>query len=207
MSFEIIKPFGPSIVKINIPDEIILSINKYIDELIQDKEKTLKLDYGSSLAGNVTQEFLLDIDFMQKIKWVEFLAGMSQKWLQEGHNITLKKFEILTSWVVKQYKHDYNPIHYHDGHISGVGYLKVPKNMGDPAQKNKKINHNGKLILIDGSKKFLCNPTHIITPRVGDFYLFPSYMMHTVYPFSETTEERRSVSFNAKIDDEAATLR
>ena len=74
---------------------------------------------------------------------------------------------------------NYNPIHYHDGHISGVGYLKVPKNMGDPAQKNKKINHNGKLILIDGSKKFLCNPTHIITPRVGDFYLFPSYMMHT----------------------------
>ena len=175
MSFEIIKPFGPSIVKINIPDEIILRINKYIDELIQDKEKTLKLDYGSSLAGNVTQEFLLDIDFMQKIKWVEFLAGMSQKWLQEGHNITLKKFEILTSWVVKQYKHEYNPIHYHDGHISGVGYLKVPKNMGDPAQKNKKINHNGKLILIDGSKKFLCNPLQ----KIQEFEKFIN-ISHTV---------------------------
>ena len=25
--------------------------------------------------------------------------------------------------------------------------------------------------------------------------------MHTVYPFSETDEERRSVSFNAKIDE------
>ncbi len=79
--------------------------------------------------------------------------------------------------------------------------------MGETIQKNKTINHNGKLILIDGSKKFLCNPTFIITPKVGDFYFFPSYMMHTVYPFSETKEERRSVSFNAKIDDEAAILR
>ena len=207
MTFEILKPFGPSIVKVQIPEDIISGINKYVDDLIKDKEKTTKFDYGSSLAGNVTQEFLLDIEFMQKIKWVEFLAKASQKWLQEGHNISLKKFEILTSWVVKQHENDYNPIHYHDGHISGVGYLKVPKKMGETIQKNKTINHNGKLILIDGSKKFLCNPTHIITPQVGDFYLFPSYMMHTVYPFSETKEERRSVSFNAKIDDEAAILR
>ena len=207
MSFEIIKPFGPSIVKINIPDDIILSMNKHIDDLAQDNEKSNKFDIGSTLAGNVNQEFRLDVSFMQQIKWLEFLAKVSQRWLQEGHNIPLKKFEIIDSWVVKQYKHDYNPIHYHSGQISGVGYLKVPKNMGETVQKNKKVNHNGKLILIDGSKKFLSNPTYIITPRVGDFYLFPSYMMHTVYPFSETSEERRSVSFNAKIDDEAATLR
>jgi len=32
-------------------------------------------------------------------------------------------------------------------------------------------------------------------------------MMHTVYPFSDTSEERRSVSFNAKIDDDSAKLR
>ena len=207
MSIEILKPFGPSIAKVKIPEDIISGINNHIDDLIKDKEKTTKFDYGSSLAGNVTQEFLLDIEFMQKIKWVEFLASASQRWLQDEHNISLKKFEILTSWVVKQYEHDYNPIHYHDGHISGVGYLKVPKNMGETIQKKKTINHNGKLILIDGSKKFLCNPTYIITPQVGDFYFFPSYMMHTVYPFSDTKEERRSVSFNAKIDDEAAILK
>jgi len=31
-------------------------------------------------------------------------------------------------------------------------------------------------------------------------------MMHTVYPFSDSEEERRSVSFNAKIDEEAAGI-
>ena len=207
MSFEILKPFGPSIVKVRIPEDIIINMNRYVDDLTNDQEKSKVLDYGADLAGNVTQEFRFDIEFMQKIKWAEFLAKSCQRWLLEGHNIKIKKFDIIAYWVVKQFKNDYNPIHYHSGQISGVGYLKVPSDMGETIQKTKKLNHNGKLVLIDGSKKFVCTPTYVINPKVGDFYFFPSYMMHTVYPFFDTSEERRSVSFNAKIDDDAARLR
>ena len=207
MSFEILKPFGPSIVKVTIPDQIIIEMNKYVDDLSKDENQMLKLDHGKYLAGNVKQEFRLDIEFMKKIKWAEFLGKSCQRWLLEGHDITIKKFDIIASWIVRQFKNDYNPIHYHGGDVSGVGYLKVPEDMGNTAQKSKKVNHNGKLILIDGSKKFVCNPSYIITPKVGDFYFFPSYMMHTVYPFFNTSEERRSVSFNAKIDEDAAQLR
>ena len=207
MSFEILKPFGPSSVKVRIPEDIIINMNSYVDDLTNDQEKSKVLDYGADLAGNVTQEFRFDIEFMQKIKWAEFLAKSCQRWLLEGHNIKIKKFDIIASWVVKQFKNDYNPIHYHSGQISGVGYLKVPNDMGETIQKTKKLNHNGKLVLIDGSKKFVCTPTYVINPKVGDFYFFPSYMMHTVYPFFDTSEERRSVSFNAKIDDDAARLR
>jgi uncharacterized protein (TIGR02466 family) len=207
MSLEIIKPFGPSIAKIIMPDEIISSMNQYVEQIIMDSAKSKDLDYGYHLAGNVQQEFRLDLEFMKKNNWAEFLAKSIQKWLSEGHNISIKKFEIISSWIVRQFKNEYNPIHYHGGHISGVGYLKIPKDMGTTVQKEKKVQHNGKLVLIDGSKKFLCNPTYIIDPKVGEFYLFPSYMMHTVYPFSGTSEERRSVSFNAKIDDDSAKLR
>ena len=207
MNLEILKPFGPSIIKVKIPSEILSGLNEYVDHLVKDDQELEKLDYGQNLAGNVSQEFRLDINFMKKIKWAEFLASTCQKWLKEGHEISIKKFEIISSWIVKQYENEYNPIHYHNGQISGVGYLKVPKKMGETVQKNKNTNHNGKLVLIDGSKKFLCNPTYVITPKVGDFYFFPSYMMHTVYPFSDTSEERRSVSFNAKIDDNAARLK
>jgi len=207
MSFEILKPFGPSIVKVTIPDQIIIEMNKYVDDLSKDENQMLKLDHGKYLAGNVKQEFRLDIEFMKKIRWAEFLGKSCQRWLLEGHDIRIKKFDIIASWIVRQFKNDYNPIHYHGGDISGVGYLKVPEDMGNTAQKAKKVNHNGKLILIDGSKKFVCNPSYIITPKVGDFYFFPSYMMHTVYPFFNTSEERRSVSFNAKIDEDAAQLR
>ena len=204
---EVSKPFGPSIAKVIIPEKIILSMNNYVEEIITNKKKSDDLDFGSNLAGNVQQELRLNIEFMKKSDWAEFLGKSCQKWLLEGHNISLKKFEIISSWIVRQFKNDYNPIHYHGGQISGVGYLKVPKDMGQTIKKNNKAQHNGKLVLIDGSKKFLCNPTYIITPKVGEFYFFPSYMMHTVYPFSDTLEERRSVSFNAKIDDDSAKLR
>ena len=207
MNFEIMKPFGPSVVKTVIPKEIVSNMNLYVDEIIKDKKKLENLNYGASLAGNVQQEFRLDVEFMKKNNWAEFLGKSCQKWLAEGHNISIKNFEIISSWIVRQFKNEYNPIHYHGGHISGVGYLKVPKDMGQTVQKNKKIQHNGNLVLIDGSKKFLCNPTYVIRPQVGEFYFFPSYMMHVVYPFSDTLEERRSVSFNAKIDDDSAKLR
>ena len=48
---------------------------------------------------------------------------------------------------------------------------------------------------------FLCHSTYNIVPEVGDFYFFPSYLMHTVFPFKDSDEERRSISFNADIDD------
>ena len=49
---------------------------------------------------------------------------------------------------------------------------------------------------------FLSNSKFTINPEVGDFYFFPNYMMHTVYPFKDSNEERRSISFNAKIDED-----
>ena len=48
---------------------------------------------------------------------------------------------------------------------------------------------------------FLSDSTFNIVPQVGDFYFFPNYLMHAVFPFKGTAEERRSISFNAKIDE------
>ena len=206
MDIEILRPFGPSVVKIKIPQDTIDEMNLFVDEIINDKEKLEKYDEGPKLAGNVSQEFLMTTEFMKKIKWSEFLSSGCSDWVRREKQIKLKKFHIIKSWIVRQFKNEYNPIHYHSGDISGVGYLKVPNSMGETLQKNKRVNHNGKLILIDGSKKLFSSPTYAITPQVGDFYLFPSYLMHTVYPFSGTDEERRSVSFNAKLDEVASAL-
>ena len=40
---------------------------------------------------------------------------------------------------------------------------------------------------------FLCHSTLDLKPEVGDFYFFPNYLMHTVFPFKDTNEERRSI--------------
>ncbi len=200
-NFEIKKPFGPSIVKITLNEDVIKSMNDYVESTLKDKKKLKKLDHGHKLAGNVNQEFLLEDEFMIKIKWPELLAGVVQKWIHSQTGKQLKKFTIIKSWIVRQFKNEYNPIHYHSGDISGVGYLKVPDDMGKTYQ-NTKLNENGNLVLIHGTKQFLSNSIIRIKPKVGDFYFFPNYLMHTVYPFSETNEERRSVSFNAILDED-----
>jgi hypothetical protein len=110
--------------------------------------------------------------------------------------------------VVRQFQHEYNPVHYHNGHVSGAGFLKLPKSFGDYIQKDEKKEKSymgGTLNLIHGQRSFLSNSIFTIKPEVGDFYFFPHYLMHTVYPFRDTNEERRSISFNAMIDLEIFT--
>ncbi len=117
----------------------------------------------------------------------------------------ISKFNLLQSWVVRQFENEYNPTHWHSGHISGAGFLKVPKNLGKYFQ-DKTSDHlqyrGGNLQLIHGSRMFLSHSTFNILPKVGDFYIFPNYLMHTVFPFKNSKEERRSISFNAIVDDE-----
>lgn len=198
-NLEIWQPFGPSIAKVSIPSEMIKLMNNYIDEVIIDEKKSESLESGYKLAGNVTQEFRLEGEFMKKIKWMDFLALSVQNWILKKTGNKIKRFDLIASWVVRQFKNEYNPVHYHGGNVSGVGYLKVPSNMGNTIQKDKK-NRNGNLVLIHGSSQFLSKSILTIEPKVGDFYLFPNYVMHTVYPFTDTDDERRSVSFNANLD-------
>src|SRR6056300_1051384 len=68
----------------------------------------------------------------------------------------IKEIRILNLWVVRQFKGEYNPVHYHEGDLSGVGYLKLPKNMTTNKEvKNKKIRTNGTIDFINGQKNFL----------------------------------------------------
>ena len=202
VNIELIKIFGPSILKVNIPKPIIDNLNNYIDKIILDKKKSKELDIGERLVGDVTQEFELEQKIMQESGWGQFLSNCVSKWIELETKNKITKFQILKSWVVRQYENEYNPTHWHSGHISGAGFLKVPSNLGKNKQDKKQISYKGgALQLMHGSRMFLSHSTYNIVPKVGDFYFFPNYLMHHVYPFKNTKEERRSISFNAKIDD------
>ena len=202
------KPFGPSIGQTLIPEDLVNKINNYIDELIKDDERAKKQNVGKILAGNVSQEFDIDPQFAMKCGWIEFLSKECGHWIKQSTGKNMKKFTLIGSWVVRQFQNEYNPVHYHNGHISGAGFLKLPKSFGDYIQKEGKKEKGylgGTLNLIHGQRSFLSNSIFTIKPEVGDFYFFPHYLMHTVYPFRGTDEERRSISFNAMIDPEIFT--
>ena len=203
MSIQLIRAFGPTIAKIKIPNEMVKALNDYVDGLILDKKKSKELSAGANLAGDVTQEFKLEKEFSQKVGWLDLISKGVFQWIQMSTNQSIKEFKMIDSWIVRQFQNEYNPVHMHGGHVSGAGFLKVPKTFGKYVQEEKDgVKHyaGGTLNLIHGSKQFLSKSTFQIRPEVGDFYFFPNYMMHTVYPFKDTDEERRSISFNAFVD-------
>ena len=198
----ILRPFGPSIAKVKMPQILIEKLNNYIDKIIENEKKANELDMGAKLVGNVAQEFKLEENFSKEVGWLDFLKTGVTSWISFATDKKVANFKLLNSWVVRQFENEYNPLHWHSGHISGVGYLKAPKSFGKTVQKESKtINKNGHLELVHGTRMFLADSCIDFKPEVGDFYLFPNYMMHSVYPFAGSDEERRSISFNANIDE------
>ena len=200
IKFEIIRQFGPSVFKTQMPSDLIDKLNNHTEQIINDKKISEKQDHGKALVGDVAQEIKLKNDFMVKIGWIQFLGTCVSKWVELETRQKITKFNLKNSWIVRQFKNEYNPTHYHSGHVSGAGFLKLPKTFGSHVQKKNMDYKGGNLQLIHGNRLFLCPSMLDIKPQVGEFYFFPHYLMHAVYPFFDSDEERRSVSFNATVD-------
>ena len=189
-----LKPFGPSIGRTKVSQNFLNKLNKEFDE----RSVTKKIDYSSKLASQIKNEIKISNNFVQKNLKKEITKNIKIFLLNEKIK-NIKKINILNLWVVRQFKGEYNPIHYHEGDLSGVGYLKLPKNMTkNKLVTNKKIKTNGTIDFINGQKGFLSKSIYNVKPKERDLLIFPNYLMHTAYPFN-TTGERRSFSFNAKI--------
>ena len=192
---KIINPFGPKIAVFKIPKKIIILINKEVEMILKNKEKLKKSNYSNKLVGQVKQEFQLSKNFINK-HLIRFINNSVKTYIKKSSNRNVKRISLKNLWIVRQFKNEYNPIHFHSGDISGVGYLNIPKNI---TQGNKKLKTNGTIDFIHGSKSFLNNSIFNLNPKVGDLILFPNYLMHTAYPF-KIDGERRSFSFNLSID-------
>ena len=189
-----IKPFGPSIGKTKISKKFSDKLNNEFDI----KSNSKKIDYSSKLASQIKNELKISNNFIKKNLEKELIQSIN-KFLSNDKIKNVKKIRILNLWVVRQFKGEYNPIHYHEGDLSGVGYLKLPTGMtNNKMVKNKKLKTNGTIDFINGQKGFLSKSIYNVVPKIGDLLIFPNYLMHTAYPFN-IEGERRSFSFNAKI--------
>ena len=198
---KIITPFGPKIGKSKIPSNIVKKINNEIDQIIKNKNNLKKYDYSKKVVGQVYQEIQLSKNFINKNLKMYINKSISD-YLKKTLNKKTKYINIKNCWVVRQFKNEYNPVHFHDGDISGVGYLKIPKKI---TYSKKKIKTNGTIDFINGSKSFMQNSVHNHVPKIGDLILFPNNLMHTAYPFL-VDGERRSFSFNIKIDSKISNV-
>ena len=162
---------------------------------VKDKTK----DYKKYLAGHLEHEYLIDKKNFTKI--INNYLPEYKKVFQHWYNKEIINFETTAVWVNFMKKGDSNPIHTHDEDLSCVLYLEIPTKL---QEENKKFIGNasgpGSINFIFhalGNKNLNINTKHHF-PKTGDFFIFPSFLMHSVDPFKSNVE-RISVSANFKI--------
>ena len=189
-----LRLFGPTLGKGRLSKMIIKKINDQVDKSIIHSRN----DYSSKLVSQIKNEIKLSNSFISNKITRELIKNIKD-YLKKSEVTKIKDIKIINLWVVRQFRNEYNPIHYHEGQLSGVGYLKIPKNMNQNKMvKNKKIKTNGTIDFINGQKGFLSKSIYNVVPKIKELLIFPNYLMHTAYPFN-IDGERRSFSFNVKI--------
>ena len=197
ISYDIYQPFGPSILKVKMPQEYVNQINAESDIILNDKKLSKDRDWSHNLAGNVKKEIAIDHN---KIKgFPEFMVTMSDQYLTKvlPEYITDAKVSFRV-WVVSQYAGDFNPVHIHDANLSGVCFLKIPSGFEKEYKKEDHHPTAGCLEFLGSIPNHFARHSYIVKPEVGDFYLFPSWLAHQVYPF-RCKGERRSFAFNVHL--------
>ena len=188
------RAFGPTIGKSKLSKKFITLLNSHVDKSNFSK----KNDYSSKLASQIKNEIKIPKTIIDKSLSKELIKNI-KIYLDKSDVKKIKEIKIINLWVVRQLKNEYNPIHYHEGQLSGVGYLKIPKDMNqNKLVKNKKFKTNGTIDFINGQTNFLSKSIYNLNPKLGDLLIFPNYLMHTAYPFN-VNGERRSFSFNVKV--------
>lgn len=206
MKVELTKPFGPTILKATLPQELVDELNKDCLEISENKKE--KKDWSDQLAGRVQEEYHISKDVLEKNASVfnaitsRYLFPTKELYEQNKDNF---KVGIVSGWYVRQYDGDFNPAHYHTGcQISCLGYLKLPHDM-DKYWEEEDKDHNpfgGYTDFRYGTIGLNCPNNMKVKPKIGEMYMFPNWLDHMVYPFKSKYKypdilgERRSFSLN-----------
>ena len=214
-----LEPFSPAILERQVPQKFIDIVNKVGDEVLSDETKSREWDFSENLVGKVSKEVQIPIvDKAEKKYCLDYMKESCLLFLQEmlkknrtyewnkltgvGTSQNLypspENIHLANSWIVSQYKGEYNPWHKHSGNFSAVMYLKIPEGMNDFMEKEYEEHYpsSGLIQFMYGESQDFRSDTLTCLPEVGKMYLFPSWLKHSVYPFY-CEGERRSLSFNA----------
>jgi uncharacterized protein (TIGR02466 family) len=212
MSYILHRPWSDILFETTLPPMILEKMIELSDEVLADSKR---ISWGGNLAGQIKEELLIEPKLLEKENLIDFFGNMVQEYIhqcnlqqappyQHQHIETVKNqihVTINSIWIVEQQPGEYNPIHTHTGcDVSAVMYLKVPNFL--PSEKTER-NDDGTIYFIGSSspKGKLKTNSLKVKPMPGTFFIFPSHLQHTVYPYKTNDNfARRSVSFNASFE-------
>jgi hypothetical protein len=143
-------------------------------------------------------EINLDVDWL--IKWLETVCQgymnlvMEQSGVEE---LKLCKPVVTSVWTIQQKAGDYQEMHSHPGgNLSGNIYITAPE-----LNENHQPSDSQLLLKMPMTKdisKFIMNDYCKIPPVAGNMVMFPSYIAHTVYPWTGSGT-RTVMAFDARL--------
>ena len=199
--FKLIKPFGPNVAMIQAPSDILEKMIKLTDEILEDKNR---VDWGKNLVGQVAEEPWVSNEQLEELGLLKYFNGLLYNYVwnslsQDGVEVEKLQVALDHMWIVSQYENEYNPVHFHTYcDMSSVMWLKIPeweKRKKLPAYKTQR-DGNIEFIYKTACPGAMERGSMSLNPEPGSMALFPSNLLHTVYPF-QGSGERRSVAFNS----------
>jgi len=212
MSYTLHRPWSDILFETTLPPMVLEKMIEISDEVLADSKR---ISWGKNLAGQIKEELLIEPKLLEKENLLDFFGNMVQEYVhqcnlqqapsdQHQHIETVKnhiQVEIKRMWIVEQQHGEYNPIHTHTNcDVSAVMYLKAPNFL--PSEKTER-DDDGTIYFVGGSgaNDKLKMSSLKVKPKPGAFFIFPSHLMHTVYPYKTNDNfARRSVSFNASFE-------
>ena len=189
---------GEIVVKFEMPQKFIDDINNVFEE----KEVTT-VDWSTQLAGKIKKEKLVNHLLDDNMKGTFQMCF--QEYMRKCGTALVQTHQLVldNAWINDMYATEYNPCHFHASKNSLVGlssvlFLKVPDTYGKEIV-NPKDPSNGHLEFIGGAQHALSMSQIRTSPKVGDFFIFPYTLVHGVYPFYDTDQVRRTLSYNCDI--------
>ncbi|ESQ79339.1 putative 2OG-Fe(II) oxygenase [Asticcacaulis sp. YBE204] len=212
---QVVAPFSPIIMKAEAPLSVVTALNQRIDRIVAEKSERQSREWGQHLAGNLSAEVRMTDIIRAMPDLTDFLYDVARTYTYRCENVLLnysgyddteelkdKKLEIQIKegWANDMVAGDFNPVHYHQGCVySCVLFLKVPDDYEAEFQAEKhRQNSVGCLQFIDSRTAVGAKNLFMVKPVVRDFYLWPSWMLHCVYPF-RGAGIRRSMSVNLAV--------
>lgn len=192
-SMDFFSPFGPLIARLKVPDALVERLNRYADERILAHEGELEhFSVPESVFADGGAQSLSALT----ARWIARYAGVADD--REVQRVRFENF-----WMVRHFARAFSPVHFHSGDLSGVMYLRLPDSIANEREEERKsyisARRAGYITFFIGGKQRYSKSLISFKPVVGEFYLFPGWLLHAVEPF-DGEGERRSMSFNAFVD-------
>tara|TARA_R100000781_G_scaffold110467_1_gene75954 strand:+ start:148 stop:732 length:585 start_codon:yes stop_codon:yes gene_type:complete len=182
--------WGPFLYKTSLEQEEI----EKIKNLCSKESK----DYRDNLAGLIKHEHVIDVN-----KIFPIINPYINSYMEAYSNFAAKsmgnKVELISSWVNYMTKFESNPLHTHDEDLSFVIYTKIPEGLRQEVENTVSDTKPGTINFMYslGIEKYTLNQ-HTFMPEVGDLFIFPASLQHSVNHF-QSEGERISVSGNLKV--------